>query len=116
MSEEKKTTYRLYVLGLNDAEKAAKHRFHRVNSRYALVYTSEKIENAGEITENELWRLDQNEKDWLSLCNVKILLEDAQERQEAIMERLSENVARLEDALKKQAESEQTAQISEEQG
>lgn len=113
MNDEKKTTYRLYVLGLKDAEMASKHRFHRVNSRYALVYTSEKIEGAGEVTENELWRLDQSEKDWLSLCNVKILLEDAQERQDVIMERLSENIARLEDALKKQAESEQTAQISE---
>lgn len=113
MSDEKKTTYRLYVLGLKDAGEAAKHRFHRVNSRYALVYTSETIEGAGEITEDELWRLDQNEKDWLSLCNVKILLEDAQERQEVILNRLSENIARLEDALKKQAESEQTASFSE---
>lgn len=115
MTGEKEAKFRLFVLHPDRKEEAEKHRFHRLNSRYALVYTKEMLENAGEITESELWRLNQGERDWLDCCNVSILFDDARERKADILEILNEKMERLENELKKRADSDFLGAVPEKQ-
>ena len=103
MSDEQKTTYRLYVLkpdadGLNAA---SQERFSRVNERYVLVYTDKTLQSA-EITTDNIWRLNRAETEWLGQCNVQLLFEDAQRRKDEIQRNLSEKIKKLEEELDKQ--------------
>lgn len=104
MSGEK-TTWRLYVMkpDADGLKEAAGARFSRVNGKYALIY-SEKPVNGAEIGEKDLWRLNRQETEWLAACNVELLFEDAQKRQDEIRRSLAENVKRLEEELEKQLE------------
>lgn len=107
MADEVKKTYRLYVLKY-DADglaQASKERFSRVNERYVLIYT-DKLLDAPEITEAEIWRLNKSELEWLGASNVQLLIEDAQNRREEIKQNLLERIKRLESELEKQQANE----------
>lgn len=102
MSEEK-TTWRLYVMkpDKDGLMAAAEARFSRVSDRYALIY-SDKPMDAAEIDEENAWRLSASEAEWLAGCNVQLLFEDAQRRQDEIRESLAERIRVLEEELEKQ--------------
>ncbi len=100
---KEKTTWRLFVMkpDRESIKAALEARFSRVNERYVLIY-SEKPMNAVEIGEDEVWRLNAAETEWLAGCNVQLLLEDAQKRQDEIRKNLAEKIAALEKALENQ--------------
>lgn len=105
MSGKEKISYRLYVMkpDMEGLERAAKERFSRVNERYALIYTAEKM-NAPEIADKDVWRLSSSEMEWLAGCNAVLLFEDAQKRQEEIRRNMAERIRRLEEELEKRKE------------
>jgi len=99
-----KTTWRLYVLkpDSDGIMAAGKARFSRANGKYALIYSDKPVEKGVEIGENDLWRLSRSETEWLAACNVELLFEDAQKRQDEIRKNLAERIKALEEELKKQ--------------
>lgn len=102
MSEEK-TTWRLYVIKLdkNGLKAAAEARFSRVSEKCVLIY-SDKPMNEKEVREENAWRFKPEEAEWLAGCNMQLLLEDAQRRQDEIRKTLAERIGVLEEELKKQ--------------
>ena len=104
MSEKNEVKYRLYVLPPDKMDEAEKERFTRATGLYILVYTDKEMEYP-EITEEELWRLSENETTWLVQCNVKIMLDEAKKHEAEITASMNEKLDRLEKELKRLRET-----------
>lgn len=110
MSEEK-TTWRLYVLKLdkNGLKAAAEARFSRVSERCVLIYSDKLMSGEKEVREEDAWRFKPEEAEWLAGCNMQLLLEDAQRRQDEIRKTLNEKIAILEKELENRRKSQEEA-------
>ena len=104
MSEKK--TYRLYAMLITPEaiELAGKERFSRVTANYALVYTDKVIENKGvrEITQEESYRLSNDEQAWLLACNMVVITENTAENEAEFIKDISAKLEQVEEALKEE--------------
>lgn len=109
---DKKKKYQLFAFPLKQEtiEEATKHRFNRINNKYVLVYeVHDKVyakNNAYHIiSEKEIGCLTEAEKLWLIECNTILIAEESNRKSDDIMKSFGEKLNRLEEELKREAES-----------
>ena len=90
MSEMKSIVWRLYAMRPTDenVENALKERFHRLTTKYILVYTGEKHEeeDIAEISQENYDALSKDDAEWLSACNTTILREFQEKHSDTIQQ------------------------------
>ena len=96
-----KVKYRLFALetSLNNSAYAAKQRFHRVTPTYTLIYTRYENPRGTEIDNDNLYRLTQQDVEWLQECNREIILEETAKAAPQTAETLSKVLDELEAEL-----------------
>lgn len=103
MEEQKENVvYRLYALNLTqeNIELALEQRFSRISSGYILIYTAgDAPEKSVEINGKELRRLTKADEDWIVECATRLLCERLKKEEPKTMERLSQMVDQLSEAL-----------------
>lgn len=105
-----KKLYRLYALPLSpeNIALASKERFSRATPfpipGYVLIYSTSLVNNAVEITEEEVSRLSSGDSRWLFDCNVAIIAEEAKKHEAEVVKDLSFQLVALENELKKRKE------------
>ena len=108
-------TYRLFAMpvGAKEIEAAEKERFARITPLYVLVYTDSAppTDNSVEITEDDVERLSGSDRDWLLLCNMALIAEDAKRREKEISSTLGEKIERLERALEEASNKNEREEI-----
>lgn len=113
MADEREA-YKLYAFNTTqeNIEYAKRFRFHRITQKYILVYTNsgatvditaknmlETSQNSIVITENRISVLSEQDFEWLNDCNIQIIREETQKNERRIIERASEKLEKLEQAL-----------------
>lgn len=104
---ELKITYKLYALTIDrdGIKTASEQRFSRITPFYILIYTDKEApKDAIEIGEAELHRLTAADEQWLTDCNVTILLEETKKHEAEIAADLAKRMEKLEAALKVEKE------------
>lgn len=103
MEEQKENVvYRLYALNLTQENigLALEQRFSRISSGYILIYTAgDAPEKSVEINGKELRRLTKADEDWIVECATRLLCERLKKEEPKTMERLSQMVDQLSEAL-----------------
>ena len=106
-----KKTYQLFAFPYSHeaVEEAIKHRFNRINSRYALVYDEADKLNTGNIVyhiinEDEIGYLSDDERVWILECNIQIITEESLNKQDEILTSFGEKLDLLAQELEKEAE------------
>ena len=111
--QKKKTTYRLYALRNNEENMklASKHRYSRVTAGYVLIYEKDPgiIDDCVKssyiiIREDDIARLTERDKEWLTSCNMTILFEEAAKNEDIVLNNINETLQKLEEALKAEAD------------
>lgn len=79
MSEIRGIVWRLYAMRPTDQniKRALKERFHRITTKYVLVYTGEKLHDAdiAEIGQEDYHALSKDDTEWLNEANMELLQE-----------------------------------------
>ena len=118
MNEESKT-YALYALQLTEANviRAMPERFVRATPDYILIYTdAEQPEKSVQIKMEDIRRLTNADREWLSVCNLAVIRDEMARREPQILERLSSTINYLEAALKEAANADKKErELSDEQ-
>lgn len=103
MEEQKENVvYRLYALNLTQENigLALEQRFSRISSGYILIYTAgDAPEKSVEINGKELRRLTKADEDWIVECATRLLCGRLEKEEPKTMERLSQMVDQLSEAL-----------------
>lgn len=101
-----KIKYKLYAAALSEdnLKNIENERFYRITQEYMLVYTSANIKKKSfiEVTENELGRLTERDKDWLLDCNMILIAEASKQNEKNILKSVNEQIIILEKALEKE--------------
>lgn len=88
MSEVRSIVWRLYAMRPTDENirKALSERFHRITTKYVLVYNGEKIEDPEvvEISQEDYSVLSKDDMDWLNDNNMELLREFQDNHRETI--------------------------------
>ena len=103
MAEKAKKTYRLFALPMTEENVAQTEmqRFCRATPRYVLVYTDGNAPDGSvEIGNDDLHRLTQGDKNWLTDCNFIILAQELKQNENAIATDVGKRLEALEEALK----------------
>lgn len=104
--DELKIVYKLYALEITkeNIRAVSASRFCRITPFYILIYTDgERPENAVEITATETHRLTKTDEQWLTDCNIAILVAQSKKHEYEIAADLKERLERLEQALDAEA-------------
>lgn len=88
MSDTKSIVWRLYAMRPTDEniKFALNERFHRITTKYVLVYTGEKLEeqDVAEISQENYDALSKDDAEWLNENNLEILREFEEKHRETI--------------------------------
>lgn len=111
--ETAKHEYKLYALPADEAaiKYAASFRFYRICAGYALIYkkSTDPVDiipenmlfskKSVEITPDRVAYLTQGDIEWLTQCIYIVLLEEAKRNEKQIIEKASQRLEQLEQAL-----------------
>ena len=79
MSETKNIVWRVYAMRPTDEniKIALNERFHRITTKYILIYTDTKYIEDGiaEISQENVDALSKGDREWLDDCNMELLME-----------------------------------------
>lgn len=103
MSEKTGVKYRLFAVKPDEkgVKTACEYRFSRITDEYGLIYTDgDSPEEAIEVTQADAYRLKSSDEEWLQMCNVVILAEQAKAHEIEMAELLSDRIHELEEVLK----------------
>ena len=88
MSEMKSIVWRVYAMRPTDdnIRTALNERFHRITTKYVLIYTDKKHEedDVAEISQENIDALSKDDRDWLDGCNLELLLKFKDEHKETV--------------------------------
>lgn len=90
MSEVKSIVWRMYAMRPTDenVRLAIEERFHRITTKYILIYTGKKYEqdDIAEISQTNIEALSKDDREWLDNCNLELLHEFQENHMETIQQ------------------------------
>lgn len=108
MSEIRGIVWRLYAMRPTDEniQRALKERFHRITTKYVLIYTGEKLqdENVAEIEQEDYHALSKDDTEWLNEANMELLREFRDNHAETIQQAQVDFLKEFERELEREQE------------
>ena len=108
MSDMKSIVWRLYAMRPTDenVKSALSERYHRITTKYVLVYTGKKIEDEdiAEISQENYDALSKDDAEWLNACNLEILREFQEKHRDTIQQAQVDFLTEFEEELEREQE------------